>query len=128
MMTTLWKKSLVLSLAIIMVAAPLLAQQEMNEYLQGKKDGELEAKGNGMWFLAGCCLGGVGIIIAYVVEPSVPTDHLIGKSPEYIQGYTEGYINKAKSKNGMNAIYGCVTTTVVYGVLYFAVIASAISD
>lgn len=97
----------------------------MNEYLQGKRDGERDAKGNAVWFLSGCLLGGVGIIIAYVVEPSVPTEHLVGKSPEYVRGYSEGYKKKAQHKNAMNAVYGCVALGVGYVILYAAVMSEA---
>lgn len=119
------KKGIALILVLLMIAAPLLAQQEMSEYLQGKMDGEREAKGNNMWFLAGCLLGGVGIIIAYVMEPDVPTQQLVGKSPEYVQGYTEGYKKKAQTKNAMSALYGCLALGVAYIILYAAVLAEA---
>ena len=115
---------IVLVLVFAMVAAPLLAQQATNDYLQGKQDGERDAQGNGNWFFAGC-LGLVGVLIAYVVEPSVPTEQLMGKSPEYVRGYEEGYKRKTKSKNATKAVYGCLTLGCVEVVLYSVFIASA---
>jgi hypothetical protein len=105
-------KALSITLAVLLVVTPLFAQQEMNEFLVGKRDGQQDAEGNRLWFLAGF-LGVVGLLLAYVVEPDVPTGHLIGKSPQYVQGYIEGYQKKARNKNMTYAAYGWITETVL---------------
>ena len=115
---------IVVVLVFAMVAAPLLAQQATNDYLQGKQDGERDAQGNGNWFFAGCLGGLVGVLIAYVVEPSVPTEQLMGKSIEYVRGYEEGYKNKTKSKNATKALNGCLTSGAVEVVFYTVLLVS----
>ena len=96
-------KVIALALAILMFATPftsLLAQQAtMSDYVQGKIDGERDAKGNPLWILAGAGCGIFGAGAAYLIKPSPPAHALIGKSTEYVLGYTEGYKNKARSEN-----------------------------
>jgi hypothetical protein len=83
------------------------------DYLQGKMDGERDAKGNGLWFLAGlpglCCygVGGLGVLGSFIWVPEPPVEQLMGKSTNYILGYTEGYKSKAKRKNMKSASLGC---------------------
>jgi len=108
-------------LIILMVGMPvtLLAQQQ-DDYLQGKMQGELDAKGSPVWILAGlsgtyCCLlfGVAGIGAAYMIPPSPPINTLLGKSSNYVIGYTEGYKNKAKKKNATYASFGCLAAALI---------------
>ena len=122
------RKIIVLFMVILLIATPLLAQQEMSEYFQGKQNGEEDAKGSNIWLLSGCIIGYWAILFAYLIEPDVPTGKLIGKSPEYVQGYTDGYKQKAKKKNVMNAIYGCVVGYTVGCILYIFLIALSSSS
>ena len=114
-------------LIILLITVPLSAQNKTSEYLKGKLDGEIMAKGEPIWFLSGCLLGGLGVILPYVIEPSVPMEHLMGKSDMYTAGFMEGYRQKAKKENFKYAVYGCVTTGVVYIVVYAVLIASIAS-
>jgi hypothetical protein len=98
------------------------------EYIRGKMDGERDAKGKKIWFAAGlpglCCYGiGVGgIVISFLVPPSPPEVVLIGKSGEYIMGYTEGFEKKGKLQNAKFASLGCLAGTAIelafYGIFY----------
>jgi len=110
-----------LLLVLLMISIPELsfAQQQEN-YLQGKLDGERDAKGNPLWIIAGlsgtgCCLlfGIAGIGAAYLIPPSPPTYTLLGKPSEYIIGYTEGYENKSKMKNTKWATIGCLSAGII---------------
>jgi len=89
-----------------MLSTPIIsiAQTMGNDYLQGKMQGELDAKGNPLWILAGLGCGIFGAGAAYFTKPSPPTTALLGKSTEYILGYTEGYQNKSRK---MNTGYAC---------------------
>ena len=60
---------------------------------EGTAAGESDV--GGFWFFAGC-LGVVGLLLAYIVEPSPPGASLIGKSPEYVAAYTDCYIRAGK--------------------------------
>lgn len=120
------KKILIFFLTALLLFTPLLAQQNMNEYLEGKLAGEMDAESKDIWFLAGF-LGMIGVLLAYVVEPEVPSQKLIGKPPYYIQGYMEGYKKKSRNKNVTKALYGMVASTVAYCTCYFILIAGMLS-
>lgn len=105
------------------VETPLTA----GNFYDGKMAGEMLAKGSGGWFFSGFCLGAVGILIPYIVEPNVPTANLMGKSIEYIQGYNEGYKKEAKSKNVKAAAWGCGTQACVGTVGYLVYVSLLVS-
>lgn len=77
-----------------------------------------------LWFFAGCLLTWIGVVIAYVAEPSPPPARLLGKSPEYLAVYTTAYKSEAKSAQGHAAIWGAVTTVVVFVALWIIVVVS----
>jgi hypothetical protein len=56
----------------------------------------------------------LGIGGAYVMKPDVPSVALIGKSSEYVLGYTAGYQEKARNQNVLYATAGCVAGYVFY--------------
>lgn len=87
-------------------------------YQEGLFYGEMMAKGNGMYFFSGCCLGAIGIVIPAVVEPKVPMEMVMGRSAEYIQGFRSGYIAEARSKNIRYAVYGCCTQSLLSSASY----------
>jgi hypothetical protein len=117
-------KTLCVALVLLCVAVPLMAQQPSDGgYAQGKADGDRDGKGSAIWGLAGCLLGPVGILIAYFVPPSAPGSALMGKSSEYVLGYTEGYQSKGKMQNVYWAAGGCAASVVVYVIYYFVLIA-----
>jgi len=93
----------------------LIAEEgETSRFMQGHIDGEAAADGNPIWFLAGCLLGVGGVIGAYVIEPAVPTEILLGKDNEYILGYSLGFQKKSTQLNTKHAVTGCVTFNIVY--------------
>lgn len=114
-----------LILSLCLCAAPLAAQQESSEsgsmtedYNQGWLDGQADAEGKGLWVLSGLLLGPIGIILPWVISPKVPGSRLIGKSVAYVEGYTDGYRQKAKPKNFLYSMIG-------FGVWAVAAVAGA---
>lgn len=81
-----------------------------------------------LWFFAGCLLSWVGIVIAYVAEPSPPPSRLMGKSPEYLAVYTTTYKSEARSAQGRAAIWGAVTELAVVVAIYVIVIVAVVHD
>ncbi len=67
-----------------------------------------------MWFGAGCLFGVLGVLGAYIWEPSPSTVVLMGKPPEYTSTYIQTYKRKAKSLQTKYALYGCITWSVIY--------------
>jgi hypothetical protein len=92
-------------------------------------DGQMSAKASvsgGLWFFAGC-LGLIGLLAAYIVEPSPPASSLLGKSPEYVARYTDCFKQEAKSIQTKNAITGCLVIGLVEVVVYAVIVAAAVS-
>jgi hypothetical protein len=109
------QKPVSLTLILLLLFVPLLAQQgeSANDFLQGKADGEMDARGNPLWILGGVLCGIFGVAGAYFIKPSPPTEALIGKSAEYVMGYTEGYQNKGRNKNAGYACGGWAISIVI---------------
>jgi len=75
---------------------------------------------SGAWFVLGCLLGGIGVLIAYVAEPTPPPSRLIGQSPEWVSVYSAAYKSAGRSAQGKSAIVGCLVITAVIVVLIAA--------
>ena len=125
-------KSTALLLVMVLFFLPLLNdialaqnQTPASDFLQGKMDGEYDAKASGAWFFAGFCLGLIGVLIAYLVKPTPSTASLVGKSQEYITGYVEGYKDKGAKLQGQKALYGLGTLCLLDVVLYAVLIAAS---
>lgn len=69
--------------------------------------------------VGGCLLGSVGLLGAYIYEPSPPASRLLGKSPEYIVFYTDAYKAKARDLQLKYAATGCVSGSLVAAGLTF---------
>jgi hypothetical protein len=104
-----------------------------NEAAQAQIDGRADAAANisgVLWFFAGFFLSWIGIILGYVLNPSPDGARLIGKSPGYVSAYTDAYQSEGRSFQGIHAVYGCVTSGVIYIViivLYYALVACAVA-
>ena len=108
------KKIISLSLVFVMLFSFTFAVNA-NDYTEGKNRGKRDAQekhsamgywiagGVGSFFLSPLLGGGATIITSYVQEPS-PDNEIIyrlreEKSQNFIDGYRDGYTEKAKSKN-----------------------------
>jgi len=86
---------------------------------------DAQADENGaLWFFAGCILGIIGVVIAYVAEPTPPPQRLMGKSPEYLSVYTTTYSGQGRSAQLHSALWGFGTVVVVFVAIYVIVIVS----
>ncbi|MBN2357697.1 hypothetical protein JXO59_16410 [candidate division KSB1 bacterium] len=107
-------KAMALLLALMMLTTPMLVMaQGSDDFIQGKVDGERDAKGDPLWILAGVACSCIGVGAAYFTTPSPPSHALIGKSSEYVLGYTEGYKNKARNTNVMYACLGWLVSAAI---------------
>ena len=66
------------------------------------------------WWIRGCCLFGASQA-GNVAEPS--PERLVGKSPEYVEVYTQVYKAKAKNLQRSAATPGFLTTVFSAGIL-----------
>ncbi len=103
-------------LIVLLISTPIIviAQDQEDNFAQGKVHGERDAKGNGLWFLAGAGCGIFGVGAAYISKPAPPAQALVGKSAEYVIGYTQGYQNKARNTNMGYACGGWAAFVLVY--------------
>ena len=116
---------LAIAMSLIVFATPILAQQ--GETMKGRMDGEQAARSNvngTLWMLVGCVGGLLGVVVAYVYEPSPTATLLLGKSPEYVAAYTDGYKSAAKSVQTNRAWIGCVISGLAY-IAYIVALSTA---
>ncbi len=59
------------------------------------------------WQLTGCVGNVFGIGAALIYEPRIPTDRLMGKSPEYVGYYANEFRRETKSLQVYHAATGC---------------------
>lgn len=109
------------SLVILTFCFPFFALAQQNsQILQAKIDAENDAKTDnnprvwgvgtfGIAMMGGCLLGSLPLIGSFIYEPNVPSQRLLGKSPEYILSYTETYKKKVKNQNTTHSLLGCVS-------------------
>ncbi|MBN1350546.1 hypothetical protein JXJ21_14110 [candidate division KSB1 bacterium] len=111
----LFMKVTAIILILVMISTPVIfAQQLEGTFLEGKMDGQSAARGNALWILAGAGCGIFGVGAAYFNKPAPPAYALVGKSPEYVLGYTEGYQNKARNTNVGYACGGWAAFILIY--------------
>ena len=114
--------SLVCILTLLRLPFNAIAQgQSTNDvYVQAITDARYDAASNSAieWMAAGCCIGVFGVILAAIVDPSPPVQRFIGKSPEYINIYTQEYQRSARRNQIESAVGGCIIGAVSVGVYY----------
>jgi hypothetical protein len=103
-------------IAVIFLLTNVAAFCEGTDVEEGKKQGEIDAKSNKLWYLSGCLLPGVGLILPWVFGPTVPSENLIGKSPEYVDAYQKAFVSKVKMGNFLWSLAGFGACVVVVGV------------
>ncbi|HUB05428.1 MAG TPA: hypothetical protein VMB50_00415 [Myxococcales bacterium] len=88
-----------------------------NDVQQGALDGRTDAPNQlsgTLWFFAGFFLSWIGIILGYVLTPSPDGARLVGKSPAYVGAYTDSYQSAGRSYQGIHAVYGCITSGILW--------------
>ena len=99
-------------LAFVLTVSPALAQpaSTTSDYTQGRVDGQERAGGSAAWILSGLACGLLGLIPPLLFVPNPPSHALVGKSSDYVLGYTDGYKSKSKSKNVVWAAVGAAVS------------------
>ena len=82
------------------------AAADVNQFLWGGGTFGLAAVG-------GCLLGSIGLLGAFLYEPSPPASRLLGKSPEYILFYADAYKAKGRDLQARASALGCLGGSVV---------------
>ena len=90
-------------------------QANFNEHqvrMIAEQDAETDAT-KILWILAGFFLSLIGLLIAYIYQPTPAATRLLEKSQQYILFYTEAYI--AKSRN-IQLLYTAVGLAISIGI------------
>lgn len=102
-----------LVMSCVLVLNPILAlAQQADIVAEARAAAEADAKADTdtrVWFAAGCLGGWVGLVVAYVYQPSPPAGRLVGKPPEYVAAYTDAYKEAVKKIQTKWAWRGCLT-------------------
>ena len=106
------KKSLTMLIVMSILVAPISIYSQdtakAGTFTEGMMQGQMAGSGNAGWMLGGFLCGIFGVGGAYFVEPSPPIHLLMGKSTDYVMGFTEGYKKETKKKNVQYASIGCL--------------------
>lgn len=125
------KKKVVSLLMLVVLVIPFnaIAQQENANIASVQQQAYADAMRDAqnhvdtlIWGSAGCLFNIWAIAGAYIIEPSVPTARLIGKSPEYITFYSATYKDAVKHERVSATIGGCCIGIVTYGLVYVVLI------
>lgn len=108
------KITIVLFLVALLFATPVLSQFA-NDYEQGRLDGKREGTSDAsmIWAVIGFGCGCCGVGAAYLWSQPVPSGRLIGKSPEYVSGYTTTYKKAKRERETIYAAAGCVLSSLL---------------
>lgn len=80
-----------------------------------------------LWFAAGCILGVLGLVGAYVIEPNPPATALVGQDEQYVAEYTDCYQDTAGDIQQKQALYGCLAGTAATALIYGVLVAGALA-
>lgn len=108
------KKVLSTLILFSLLASPtlIIAQESAGDAcLQAQVDAERDVNGT-LWLALGCVLPILGLVAAFLVEPSPSATALLGKSADYVAVYTDCYQDKAQDIQVHKALIGllCVPT------------------
>ena len=97
-------------LAILFLCLPILAQDNADDFAEGMFDGRNDGRADAsvLWLIAGLGCGCIGVGAAYLITPSPPADKMIGKTTNYVIGYSEGYKKGIRGKQTGYAAIGWI--------------------
>ncbi len=81
-------------------------QVRLQAIADAQRDAQL-AVNKTTWQLTGCVGNIFGLGVALVYEPRIPTDRLIGKSPEYVEYYANEFRRETKGLQVYHSATGC---------------------
>ena len=112
---------LVLFLVVLIFIMPYvtLAQQNSIEpETRAKAVADAESDVNRTsWFMTGCLMNFIGVVIARTHTATIPAERFVGKSPEYIAIYTLNYQTERSKILTKSAVQGCATGTLALAVV-----------
>src|ERR1017187_6358112 len=85
--------------AIFSAATANMGYNSVDICEMARNEAMFDASNNGcLWGSAGLFLGPIGILLGFFIAPPVPPGRLIGKTPAYIESYSNCFKDEAKGK------------------------------
>ena len=100
----------------VLVMSQIAGAQQMSEVEQATADARRDAERNVSplaWGSAGFVCNFLAPIYAYVALPEVPVGALLGKSPAYVDAYTQVYQQNVQRRRLQAAVIGCAISSAV---------------
>ena len=100
----------------------IVGAQQMSEIEQATADARRDAAFNVSpfaWGAAGFVCGCFAPLYAFVAMPEVPVGALLGKSPAYVDAYTQVYHQNARRRRIQASIIGCAVGSVLSSASYY---------
>ncbi|MXV74670.1 hypothetical protein F4Z99_10365 [Candidatus Poribacteria bacterium] len=108
---------LVFFMAVLVFSTPMIALAQQNsERAEAVAAAERDAKADikqGVWGAVGFLCGAGTVLVAYFAQ-APPAARFVGKSPEYIQIYTQTYKAKVRNRQTGPAVLGCLAGTLAF--------------
>ncbi len=92
------------------------ADIEAGANAQAIADAENDVNKTG-WFMDGCFLNIIGVVMARTIKAPVPAERLVGKPPTYIFAYTSAYYQKQTENQTTAAVGIGIVVCLVIGCL-----------
>ena len=99
---------LILATLLTILPKPVQASTSARAIQDARNDAEREINKE-LWFMAGCCLSGVGYTIAFLTTPELPVQRFMGQPPEYVFFYLQEYERKTKRLQAYYTFWGSLT-------------------
>ena len=106
----------------VSVMPQIVIAQETSEIQQATLDARRDAGQNvspAAWAAAGFACGCFAPLYVYMTTPDVPVGALLGKSPTYVNTYTQVYQENAKRRRLQAAAIGCAIGSAVSSAYYY---------
>ncbi len=88
--------------------------------LNARNDAEISTKDLN-WFFGGFCCGIFGPLYAVLDTPNVPSNRLLGKSPEYVSIYTNEFQAKTRARRIRFSIIGGSISALMSLAIYLSI-------
>lgn len=100
----------------VLALSQIAKAQQVSEVEQAAADARRDAELNVSpiaWGSAGFVCSFFAPIYAYLAMPEVPVGALLGRSPEYVDAYTQVYHQNARRRRIQASVIGCAVGSVV---------------
>jgi hypothetical protein len=102
-----FKKINIIVVILLVFSMLTFAEQASSgdEYNVGFADGKIDgaSQASYLWAVAGLGCGCLGLGAAYLIGGTVPIENVIGKTSDYVHGYSNGYKTALKSRQALYA-------------------------